>query len=138
MEDLNKYEKYRGLSREEANRQIAEDERRAIREDPRYIAAVRQGQRERAAREAEAEQRRQQREAQRDAEAEQRRQRVVEQYRAKAREQLEQERQRRLNVWLSHGGDEQSFNEAWPSMKRRILEEKQATLDRERAESSVF
>jgi hypothetical protein len=39
MEDLNKYDKYRGLSREEANRQMAEDERRTIREDPLVIAA---------------------------------------------------------------------------------------------------
>ncbi len=111
------------LSREEFSRKVEEEECRAIQEDPRYKAAIRQGEQERAARKAE---------------AEQRRQRVEEQYRAKAREELEQERQRRLNVWLSHGGDEQSFNEAWPSMKRKILEEKQAALDRQRADSSVF
>jgi hypothetical protein len=51
-------DRYRGLSAEEARRRRNEDRLRAIREDPRYIAVVRQGQRERAARGAEAEQRR--------------------------------------------------------------------------------
>jgi hypothetical protein len=84
---------------------------------------VRQGQRERAAREAEDEQRRRQEEEAR---------------RAKARAELERERQRRLNVWLSHGGNEESFAKAWPDMERKILEEKQAALDRKRAEGSIF
>jgi hypothetical protein len=44
---------YGHLSPEEFYRKVAEDERRTIQEDPRYIAVVRQGERERAAREAE-------------------------------------------------------------------------------------
>jgi hypothetical protein len=111
------------MTREEANRQMAEDELKQMREDPRTIAAVAQGTRERAEREAQAEERRQQEEEAR---------------RAKARAELERERQRRLNVWLSHGGNEESFAKAWPDMERKILEEKQAALDRKRAEGSIF
>ena len=109
MEYPNKYDKYRGLSREEANRQMAEDERRAIQEDPRYIAVVRQGQRERAAREAEVERRRQQEAAQREAEA---------------KRQLEAEKERQRRLWAAAGNPAEKFEAAWPEIEKEVLMER--------------
>ena len=103
MEDLNKY---RGMTREEANRQIAEDKRRAIREDPRYKAVIRQGERERTAREAEVARRRRQKEEQREAEAQ-------------ARLAAEKERQRR--IWRASGNPDSTFEANWPELERRYL-----------------
>jgi hypothetical protein len=106
MDDPNKYDKYRGLSREEANRQMAEDERRAIREDPRYIAVVEQGKRERAAREAAVEQRRRQEEEQRE---------------AQAQERLAAEKERQRRIWHAAGNPDSTFEAIWPELERRYL-----------------
>ena len=60
-----------GYQARRAERQAQEREQalKELREDPRYIAAVRQGERERAAREAEAEARRRSEAEQRESEA---------------------------------------------------------------------
>jgi hypothetical protein len=100
------FSRFAGMTREEANRQMAEDKRRAIREDPRYKAVARQEQRERAAREAEAEQRRRQKEEQREAEAQ-------------ALLAAEKERQRR--IWRASGNPDSTFEANRPELQRRYL-----------------
>jgi hypothetical protein len=120
MEDLNQY---RGMTRKEANRQIAEDKRRALYQDPRYKAVVRQGERERAAREAEAEQRRRREEEQREAEA---------------KRQLAAEKERQKRIWISSGNPSQEFEAAWPRIKQEVLMERtRAFLERAERDSVV-
>jgi hypothetical protein len=41
-----------------------------------------------------------------------------------AREELAREKKRRLDSWMSNGGDPADFDRAWPSMQAAILEER--------------
>jgi len=41
-----------------------------------------------------------------------------------AREELALEKKRRLESWMSGGGDPESFERAWPSMQTAILQER--------------
>jgi hypothetical protein len=93
-----------------AERQAQERERelKELREDPRYIAAVRQGEQERAAREAAEEQRRRTEAELRESEA-------------RTRLQAEKERQRRL--WISSGNPAEHFEEMWPEIEKQVLME---------------
>jgi hypothetical protein len=107
---------YGHLSPEEFNRKVAEDERRSIQEDPRYIAVVRQGERERAARKAEVEQRRQQQEKQREAEA---------------KAQLAAEKERQKRIWVAAGNPIETFEQMWPEIREEVLlEKRRAFLER--------
>jgi hypothetical protein len=111
--------KYRGLSLEEARRAMAEDERRAINEDPRTRAFVRNMERREQERQAE-------------------QQRLIEEDRHRQRAEvaaaLEDERQQRLRIWIARGGTEPGFAEAWPGMLQKILTERTeaAAAERER------
>ena len=93
-----------------AERQAQEREQalKELREDPRYIAAVRQGERERAAREAEAE-------ARRRSEAEQRE--------SEARVRLEREKERKRRLWIASGNPVESFERHWPEIQKQVLME---------------
>jgi hypothetical protein len=93
-------------SRAERQAQEREQELKEMREDPRYIAAVRQGEQERAAREAAEEQRRRTEAELRESEA-------------RTRLQAEKERQRRL--WISSGNPAEHFEEMWPEIEKQIL-----------------
>jgi hypothetical protein len=44
-----------------------------------------------------------------------------------ARDELAREKQRRLDSWMSGGGDPADFAKAWPSIQREILEERYNT-----------
>ena len=94
--------------RAERQAQEREQELKEMREDPRYIAAVRQGEQERAAREAAEEQRRRTETELRESEA-------------RTRLQAEKERQRRL--WISSGNPAEHFEEMWPEIEKQILME---------------
>ena len=117
-------DKYRGLSAEEARRQMEEDKRRAIYEDPRTVAAVRAAEKHKRQQEAEAEQRRRQ---------------LEEDRRAGARAELEAEKESKRSQWLDAGGDAESFERAWPEIRQQILMGKMLTdEERERRSESVF
>src|SRR5829696_1270719 len=92
--------------RRERQTREREQELKELREDPRYIAAVRQGEQERAAREAAEEQRRRTEAELRESEA-------------RTRLQAEKERQRRL--WISSGNPAASFEQHWPEIEKQIL-----------------
>ena len=94
--------------RAERQAQEREQELKELREDPRYIAAVRQGERERAAREAEVE-------ARRRVEAEQRE--------SEARMRLEREKERKRRLWIASGNPAASFEQHWPEIEKQILME---------------
>src|SRR5215203_17575 len=94
--------------RAERQAQEREQELKELREDPRYIAAVRQGERERAAREAEAE-------ARRRSEAEQRE--------SEARVRLEREKERKRRLWIASGNPVESFERHWPEIQKQVLME---------------
>jgi len=79
-----------------------------LREDPRYIAAVRQGEQERAEREAEAERHRR-------IEAEQRE--------SEARSRLQEERVRHRRLWIASGNPVESFEQHWPEIEKQVLME---------------
>jgi hypothetical protein len=57
----------------------------------------------------------------REAEAEQRRQQQREQQRLEARSKLEREKQQKREEWLDAGGNEQSFEQAWPQIEQQLL-----------------
>ena len=97
-----------GFQTRRAERQAQEREQRLkeLREDPRYIAAVRQGERERAAREAE---------ARRRSEAELRE--------SEARMRLEREKERKRRLWIASGNPAASFEQHWPEIEKQILME---------------
>ena len=88
--------------------QEREQELKELRENPRYIAAVRQGEREQAAREAEAE-------ARCRIEAERRE--------SEARERLEREKERKRRLWIASGNPAASFEQHWPEIEKQILME---------------
>ena len=94
--------------RHERQSREREQELNELREDPRYIAAVRQGERERAAREAEAETRRL-------IEAEQRE--------SEARVRLEREKERKRRLWIASGNPVESFERHWPEIEKQVLME---------------
>ena len=94
--------------RAERQAQEREQELKELREDPRYIAAVRQGERERAAREAEAE-------ARRRVEAELRE--------SEARMRLKREKERKRRLWIASGNPAASFEQHWPEIEKQILME---------------
>jgi hypothetical protein len=50
----------------------------------------------------------------------------------RARDELAREKQRRLDSWMSGGGDPADFAKAWPSIQREILEERYSTRQYER------
>ena len=91
--------------RRERHTREREQELKELREDPRYIAAVRQGEQERAAREAAKEQRRRTEAELRESEA-------------RTRLQAEKERQRRL--WISSGNPAEHFEEMWPEIEKQV------------------
>jgi hypothetical protein len=99
-----------GYQARRAQRQAQEREQelKELREDPRYIAAVRQGEQERAAREAAEEQRRRTEAELRESEA-------------RTRLQAEKERQRRL--WISSGNPAEHFEAMWPEIEKQVLME---------------
>ncbi len=68
----------------------------------------------------------------REAEAEQRRLQQQEKRRAQARRELEGEKERKRRVWLDAGGDEQSFERAWPLLEQQFLMSKLPMSDSER------
>ena len=88
--------------------QEREQELKELRENPRYIAAVRQGEREQAAREAEAE-------ARCRIEAERRE--------SEARERLEREKERKRRLWIASGNPVESFERHWPEIEKQVLME---------------
>ena len=102
-------EKYRGMSPEDAARAMEADERKAINEHPAVLDALERI--EDRKREAEAEERRKANEARRQREAE-------------AEERWQDEYERRLRVWIAHGGAESDFDAAWPELRRKILLER--------------
>src|SRR5215217_3060449 len=97
-----------GYQARRAERQAQEREQalKELREDPRDIGAVRQGERERAAREAGAE-------ARRRSEAEQRE--------SEARVRLEREKERKRRLWIASGNPVESFERHWPEIEKQIL-----------------
>jgi hypothetical protein len=99
-----------GYQARRAQRQAQEREQalKELREDPRYIAAVRQGERERVAREAEAE-------ARRRSEAELRE--------SEARMRLEREKERKRRLWIASGNPAASFEQHWPEIEKQVLME---------------
>src|SRR5918999_1665925 len=100
-------EKYAGLSREEAERRMEADERRAIMEDPRTVAAFRAMDEREAAREAE------------------------------VAAEWEKEKESRRHQWVDAGGGEEEFEEAWPELKKGILMERVFAAEIEREARSV-
>jgi hypothetical protein len=88
-----------------AERKAAEEERQRLNNDPAVLATLRRLNRE-------------------GAEAKQRAQAEEEARLAEARRDVEREKEHQLNVWLSHGGDEQSFERAWPAMEERYISQK--------------
>jgi len=102
-------ERYKGMSAQDADRAMQEDEREALNQHPAVVAA-REAMAERE-REQEAEERR------RAEEARQQRERDAE-------ERWEQERTRRRNLWIAGGGAESEFDSAWPEIKRQLLMER--------------
>lgn len=113
--------KYKGMSLEEARRAMVEDEREALANDPRTIAAARSA--ERYERERQGEQQRQADEARR-------------QEQAQAAAEWEKEKQRRLLIWIASGGTEAEFDRAWPQLKERLLSERVDAFEREREETA--
>jgi hypothetical protein len=109
--------KYVGMSTEEAERAMEADRIRAINEDPRTIAAVRSAEHHDAERKAEQE-------------------RLIEENRqrqqAKVAAEWENEKQRRLPIWLANGGTKDEFEAVWPEMRRKIAAEKVERFERER------
>jgi hypothetical protein len=91
---------------EEAWRRLQEKERRE--EEKRAAIATMRKQ-------AEENQRR------REAEAEERRRRQQEARRLEARRKLEGEKETKRGQWLDAGGDEQSFERAWPLLEQQFL-----------------
>ena len=110
MSGADKLERDADFEARRRERQTREREQalKELREDPRYIAAVRQGEQERAAREAAEEQRRR-------TEAE------LREFEARTRLQAEKERQRRL--WISSGNPAEHFEEMWPEIEKQVLME---------------
>lgn len=110
---------YAGMSTEEVERAMAEDERRAINEAPRTVAAFRDM--DRRQKEREDEERRQAEEARRQREAE-------------AAARMEEEKRRRKDSWIASRGSEGDFEEAWQEVSRRMLVERFEGHEREREE----
>jgi hypothetical protein len=104
------WSKYAGLSREEVNRRIEEEDKKPIRD---FVAGL----------EAQAQEARRKREA----EAEEKRRQQQEKQRAEARSKLEGEKQRQRQQWLDAGGDDQSFSRAWPQIEQQLLMSKLMT-----------
>jgi hypothetical protein len=115
-------DKYRGLSLEEAQRRMEEDERRAINEDPRTVAAF--ARLDRLAAEEEAERQRLAEEAERQREAE-------------VAAEWEREKESRRRQWLEAGGTESEFEEAWPELRKGILMERMFVSDLVREEEGA-
>jgi colicin import membrane protein len=57
----------------------------------------------------------------REAEAEERRQAQREQRRVEARSKLEEEKESQRQAWLDAGGNEESFERAWPQLEQQHL-----------------
>jgi colicin import membrane protein len=102
--------------------QEREQELKELREDPRYIAAVRQGEQERAEREAEAEGRRR-------IEAELRE--------SEARSRLQKEKERHRRLWIAAGNPAESFERHWPEIEKRTLMDNYEERARGRYESII-
>jgi uncharacterized protein with von Willebrand factor type A (vWA) domain len=51
---------------------------------------------------------------------------------SRAREELQEEKKRRLTHWMENGGDPADFDRAWPSMMQQIIEERYALEQYER------
>jgi hypothetical protein len=115
MKPKRDWSKYAGFSREEVNRRIAEEDNKPMRE---AIATLQK--------QAEENQRR------RESEAEQRRLQQQEKRRAQARRELEDEKASKLRTWLDAGGNEQSFERAWPLLEQQYLMSKLPMTDEER------
>jgi hypothetical protein len=83
---------------------------------------------------AEAEQRR------REAEAEEQRHARREKQRAEARRELEAEKELKREQWLDAGGDQQSFERAWPRLEQEYLMSKLLTPEERerRADTSHY
>lgn len=110
MSGADKLERDADFEARRRERQTRERKRELLemREDPRYIAAVRQGEQERVAREAAEEQHRRTEAELRESEA-------------RTRLQAEKERQRRL--WISSGNPAEQFEEMWPELQKQALME---------------
>jgi hypothetical protein len=108
--------------RAEYQAQEREQELREMREDPRTIAAIRQGEQERAEREAEAER-------QRRAEAELRE--------SEARTRLQKEKERHRRLWIAAGTPAVSFERHWPEIEKGTLLENYEVRARGRYESII-
>jgi colicin import membrane protein len=108
--------------RAEYQAQEREQELRELREDPRTIAAVRQGEQERAEREAEAERRRR-------IEAELRE--------SEARSRLQKEKERHRRLWIAAGNPAESFERHWPEIEKRTLMDNYEERARGRYESII-
>lgn len=108
---------YRGMSREEAKRQMEEDERRAINEDPRTKAGF--ARLDRWVAEQEAEEKRLGEEERREREAE-------------AAAEWEREKEHRRRLWVGAGGAESEFEEAWPELRKGLLMERMFAAEVER------
>jgi hypothetical protein len=99
-----------GYQARRAERQAQEREQalKELHEDPRYIAAVRQGERERAEREAEAERRRRNEAELRESEA---------------RSRLQKKKERHGRLWIAAGNPVESFERHWPEIEKQVLME---------------
>lgn len=115
--------KYVGLPPEEARRRMDEDERRAINDDPRLQAHLRDMDRRRA-QEAEEEKRA-------AVQLENRREREFS-------EALEAHRRDRLGFYRAQGVPEKVFDQdLWPDLRRRFVSGEEDAVDRERRERST-
>ena len=115
-------EKYRSMSLHEARLAEEEDRRRAINEDPRTQAILRDMEKRQTAERAEV--RRQEDEA--------RRQRELD-----AKAAWAEEYDRRLMLWVANGGAESEFDRVWPELKHQILMER-VSGDEERRRRQAF
>ena len=115
-------EKYRGMSPQEAQAAMAEDEREAINSHPAVVAA-RERLEEREREEA-AEEKRQANEARRQREAD-------------AEEMWQSEYERRMMLWTASGGAESDFDAAWPEIRHKLLLER-VSGDEDRRRRAAF